>query len=57
MTVAIYLLAFGVLLVGMYAVVAKKNIVKIIVAMLDTPFIYLSRTSWFRPRDTATTGP
>ena len=34
MGIAIYILAFGVLLIGLYAVVAKKNIVKIIVGVL-----------------------
>ena len=34
MHTAIYLLAFGVLLVGLYAVVAKRNLVKIIVGVL-----------------------
>ena len=34
MGIAIYVLAFGVLLVGLYGVVAKKNIVKIIVGVL-----------------------
>jgi len=34
MGIAIYMLAFGVLLIGFYAVVAKKNIVKIIVGVL-----------------------
>ncbi len=34
MGIAIYVLAFGVLLVGLYGVVAKKNIVKIIVGLL-----------------------
>ena len=34
MGIAIYMLAFGMLLIGMYAVVAKKNIVKIIVGVL-----------------------
>jgi len=34
MGVAIYLLTFGVLLVGLYAVVAKKNVVKIIIGVL-----------------------
>jgi multicomponent Na+:H+ antiporter subunit C len=34
MSAAIYLLAFAMLLVGLYAVVAKKNVVKIIVGLL-----------------------
>ena len=34
MGVAIYLLTFAVLLVGVYAVVAKKNVVKIIIGLL-----------------------
>ena len=34
MGIAIYLLAFAVLLVGLYVVVAKKNIIKIIVGVL-----------------------
>ena len=34
MGVAVYVLTFGVLLVGLYAVVAKKNVVKIIVGVL-----------------------
>jgi len=34
MGTAVYLMAFGVLLVGLYTVVAKKNIVKIIVGLL-----------------------
>ena len=34
MGVAIYVLAFAVLLTGLYAVVAKKNIIKIIVGLL-----------------------
>jgi len=34
MSIAIYILTFAVLLVGLYAVVAKKNIIKIIVGIL-----------------------
>ena len=34
MGIAIYVLAFSVLLVGLYAVVAKKNLIKIIVGVL-----------------------
>ena len=34
MGTAIYVMAFGVLLVGLYTVVAKKNVVKIIVGVL-----------------------
>ena len=34
MGVAIYVLAFCVLLVGLYAVVAKKNVIKIIIGVL-----------------------
>jgi multisubunit Na+/H+ antiporter MnhC subunit len=34
MSAAIYLLAIAMLLVGVYAVVAKKNVVKIIVGLL-----------------------
>jgi len=34
MGVAIYLLTFAVLIVGVYAVVAKKNIIKIIIGVL-----------------------
>jgi len=34
MGIAIYILAFAMLLVGLYAVVAKKNIIKIIVGLL-----------------------
>ena len=34
MQVAIYVLTFAVLLVGVYAVVAKKNVVKIIIGVL-----------------------
>jgi len=34
MSMAIYLLTFGLLIVGIYAVVAKKNVVKIIVGVL-----------------------
>ena len=34
MGIAIYILTFAVLLVGLYAVVAKKNIIKIIVGIL-----------------------
>ena len=34
MGIAIYLLTFAVLLVGLYAIVAKKNIVKIILGVL-----------------------
>ncbi|HUS91555.1 MAG TPA: cation:proton antiporter subunit C [Phycisphaerae bacterium] len=34
MGIAIYVLAFAVLVVGLYAVVAKKNVVKIIVGLL-----------------------
>ena len=34
MSTAIYVLAFGLLLIGLYAVVAKKNIIKIIVGVL-----------------------
>ena len=34
MSTAIYLLTFALLLVGLYAVVAKKNIVKIIIGIL-----------------------
>ena len=33
MGIAIYLLAFGLLLVGIYAVVAKKNLIKIIIGL------------------------
>ena len=34
MGIAIYVLAFAVLLIGLYAVVAKKNVIKIIVGLL-----------------------
>ncbi len=34
MSTAIYVLTFGLLLIGLYAVVAKKNIIKIIVGVL-----------------------
>lgn len=34
MSTAIYLLTFAVLLIGLYAVVAKKNVIKIIVGIL-----------------------
>jgi multicomponent Na+:H+ antiporter subunit C len=34
MGIAIYLLAFALLLIGVYAVVAKKNVIKIIVGVL-----------------------
>jgi multicomponent Na+:H+ antiporter subunit C len=34
MSAAIYLLTFAVLLIGVYAVVAKKNVVKVIVGVL-----------------------
>ena len=34
MGVAIYVMAFGLLLIGLYAVVAKKNIIKIIIGVL-----------------------
>jgi len=34
MGIAIYVLAFSVLLVGLYAVVAKKNVIKVIVGVL-----------------------
>ena len=34
MGIAIYLLVFGLMLIGLYAIVAKKNIVKIIVGIL-----------------------
>ena len=34
MSVAIYVLTFALLLIGLYAVVAKKNIIKIIVGVL-----------------------
>ena len=34
MGIAIYILAFAVLLIGLYAVVAKKNVIKIIVGLL-----------------------
>jgi multicomponent Na+:H+ antiporter subunit C len=34
MSIAIYLLAFAVLLIGLYAVVGKKNVIKIIVGLL-----------------------
>jgi multicomponent Na+:H+ antiporter subunit C len=34
MAIAIYLMSFAVMLVGVYAVVAKKNIIKIIVGIL-----------------------
>ena len=39
MGVAIYLMAFAVLLLGLYAVVAKKNIVKIIVGAMVLDYV------------------
>ena len=34
MSTAIYILGFSVLLAGLYAIVAKKNVVKIIIGLL-----------------------
>jgi len=50
-TVVFTLVAFWGVLPDLLAMILFTYLIKICVAALDTPFIYLSTHSWFRPRD------